>query len=321
MNITDFLGMISGLALFLYGMHMMSEGLKNIAGNRLKNILNHLTDHKLKAILSGTFITSLIQSSSALSIMLIGFINASLLPLKNAIWTLMGADIGTTITSQIIAFRIGIIAPILAIIGVIMVLFINSKTMNHIGDTIAGLGILFIGLEIMTIAMKPLQNEPIFIDFLKSLSNPFIAIFFGMIFTALIQSSSASIGILQMMALNGFIEFKVAAFVVFGQNIGTCITSLLASLNSCRNAKRLTLFHILFNCIGTLFFTFLCLYTPVLSMIESFSSSSLRAIANVHTIFNLFTVFIFLPLDNIVISLIYRILPLTKQEKEYNVIR
>lgn len=315
MNITDLLGMISGLALFLYGMHMMSEGLNEIAGNRMKDILEHLTNRKLKAIMTGTIVTSFIQSSSALSIMLIGFMNASLLPLKNAIWTLMGADIGTTITGQIIAFRIGIIAPFFAIIGVIMIVFIKSKLINHLGEVIGGLGILFIGLEIMSTAMKPLQSEPYFMNFISSLQHPGIAVIFGMIFTALIQSSSASIGILQMMVLNGFIKFRVGAFVVFGQNIGTCITSLLASLSSCRNAKRLTVFHILFNSIGAFIFTMICLYTPLLSLIELYSSSDIRAIANLHTIFNIFTVIIFLPFDDLVINLIYKIFPIKVEEK------
>lgn len=264
MDITDLLGILSGLALFLQGMHMMSDGLNRVAGQKMKDILNHLTDHKLKAIFTGTIVTSIIQSSSALSLMLIAFMNASLLPLKNAIWTLMGADIGTTITGQMIAFRVGMIAPIFAIIGVSMIVFMKSDLFNYIGEVMAGFGILFIGLEIMSTAMKPLQNEIYFIEFIKKLSNPVLAIVFGMIFTALIQSSSASIGILQMMSMNGLIEFKVAAFVVLGQNIGTCITSLLGSLSSCRNAKRLTAFHILFNSIGAFVFTFICLYTPLL---------------------------------------------------------
>ncbi len=307
MNITDYIGVIGGLSLFLYGMHMMSESLNRIAGDKLKDILTYLTDNKYKAIISGMIVTALIQSSSSLSIMLIGFINASLLPLENAIWTMMGADIGTTMTGQLIAFDIGAIAPILSVVGVIIVVFIPLKRLNHFGEFLVGIGILFMGLEIMSNAMKPIASSIYFLSFIKTLSHPMIAVLFGAIFTALIQSSSASIGILQSLALNGFIEFRVAAFVVFGQNIGTCITSFLASLKSCKNAKKLTAFQISFNTLGTFIFFFVCLYTPLISMVESISLTSSRAIANMHTLFNMTSVFIVLPFDKYIIKMIDKI--------------
>lgn len=309
MTTTNILGVISGLSLFLYGIHMLSEGLKLCAGNKLERILKYVTGNKIKAVLSGALVTAFIHSSSALSVMLIGFVNAGLLPLKNAIWTLMGADIGTTITGQMIALNMGMIAPIFSIMGVIMILFIPSSLFKKIGGILSGLGILFIGMDIMSTSLSPLQDNPYFLNLIQTLSNPIMAVIVGALFTALIQSSSASIGILQVLALNYLIEFNVAAFVVFGQNIGTCITSTLASLSGDRNAKRLALFHMLFNVVGAILFTVICIYTPLIKYIDIYSYNPASAIANLHTLYNTVMVILVLPIDRYLIAFIYKVIP------------
>ena len=313
MSTEDILGLITGLSLFLYGIHMLSEGLKQCAGHRLEGILKYVTGSKIKAVFSGAIVTALIHSSSALSVMLIGFVNAGILPLKNAIWTLMGADIGTTITSQMIALNMGLIAPLLALIGVILIIFVPASLFQKIGAILSGMGILFIGMDIMSVTLSPLSNEPYFIDMIKALSHPIMAVILGALFTAIIQSSSASIGILQVLALNYLIEFKIAAFVVFGQNIGTCITSTLASLSGDRNSKRLALFHFLFNFLGAILFTIICIYTPFIKYLEIYSYNPAHAIANLHTIYNIIMVILVLPIDKYLLSLVYKIIPENKK--------
>lgn len=308
MQLSDILGLLGGLALFLYGMTMMSEGLEEGAGKRLESILETLTNHKLKAIFIGIIVTCLIQSSSAMTVMLIGFINAKLIDLKRAIWVIMGANIGTTITGQIIALKIGVLAPLFAIIGVILIVFVSSRFFNHIGKIIGGLGILFMGLEFMSISMQPLGNSQIFLKFMSRLSHPLLAIIAGAIFTAIIQSSSAAIGILQTLAMQGLLELTSGAYMIFGLNIGTCITAFLASLSGCQNAKRLTYFHMIFNTIGTLIFTVLCLLTPFIQIVINITPlSPMTQLANMHTLFNVGTTFILLFFDKYIIRFVSRI--------------
>lgn len=305
MNITNYLGMMSGLSLFLYGIHMLSESLKYYE-NKLDSLFQYITRNKFIAVLTGMLVTAVIQSSSALSVMLIGLVNTGILPLENAIWTLMGADIGTTITGQIIALDIGILAPICALIGVICLVFMKCY---KIGGLLTGLGILFIGMEIMSSSMIPLAKEQYFLNMLSMLENPIMAILVGTLFTACIQSSSASIGILQILALSYLIEFKIAAYVVFGMNIGTCITSLLASLTGNKNSKRLALFHMMFNILGAIIFTVLCMNSSLLKYVEIYSYNPANAIANLHTLYNIVMVLIVLPFDRYLIKFIYRIIP------------
>ncbi len=315
MSTSDILGLFGGLALFLYGMKMMSEGLEKAAGERLEYILEKLTDNKIKAVLVGAGVTCIIQSSSAMTVMLIGFVNAKLMKLDRAMWVVMGANIGTTITGQIIALDVGAIAPIFAIVGVAMALFFKSKVISDIGEIIGGFGILFMGLEFMALSMEPLQTSAVFINFMTTLSNPLLAIGFGAVFTAVIQSSSASMGILQTIAAKGLIPFHSAAFVVFGLNIGTCITAFLASLSGCRNSKRLTLFHVMFNVFGTLVFLGICTLTPLLNVIASWTPNlPMSQLANLHTVFNIVTTLVVLFIDGYMLKIIYKILPL----KEHN---
>ncbi len=296
MDVTQIMGLLGGLALFLYGMQMMSTGLESAAGNKMKTILEKLTANRFVGVLVGALITAIIQSSSATTVMVVGFVNAGMMSLNQAIWIIMGANIGTTITGQLIALDVGALAPIIAFIGVAMIVFLKNEKVKHIGEIMAGLGVLFIGMDMMGSAMKPLAEMDGFVNLLTKFENPVLGILAGAVFTALVQSSSASIGILQALAMSGAIGLKGAAFVLFGQNIGTCITAFLASLGTSRNAKRTTVIHIMFNVCGTIIFTILCLVTPIISLVEGFTPSNVPAqIANMHTIFNVVTTILLLP--------------------------
>ena len=241
MTFEIFLSLLGGLALFLYGMHMMSIGLEGAAGDRMKAILEKLTSNRFLGIIVGAAITAVIQSSSATTVMVVGFVNSQLMTLNQAVWIIMGANIGTTITGQLIALDASKIAPLVAIFGVVLVTFIKGKKINSIGEIFAGLGILFIGMDMMKNAMVPLQDSEVFINAMTTISNPILAILLGAGFTALIQSSSASVGILQALAVSGLIPLSSAIYIIFGQNIGTCITAVIASLSANRNAKRATI--------------------------------------------------------------------------------
>lgn len=296
MALTYFMGLLGGLALFLYGMQMMSSGLEAAAGNKMKQILEKLTANRFLGVLVGAAITAVIQSSSATTVMVVGFVNSGMMTLRQAVWIIMGANIGTTITGQLIALEVGVVAPLIAFIGVAIVVFFKSDKFHHIGNILAGLGVLFIGMDMMSSAMKPLGNSEAFVGLLTKFENPILGILAGVVFTALIQSSSASVGILQVLANSGGIGLRSAAFVLFGQNIGTCVTALLASVGANRNAKRTTVIHISFNVIGTIIFTVLCIITPLIRYVEAWTPNNASAqIANLHTLFNVVTTLLLLP--------------------------
>ena len=322
MNYTIVLGLLGGLALFLYGMQMMSAGLEAAAGDRMKSILERLTANRFLGVLVGAVITAVIQSSSATTVMVVGFVNSGMMTLRQAVWIIMGANIGTTITGQLIALDVGVLAPLFAFVGVAMVVFVKKPQVRHYGSILAGLGVLFIGMDMMSTAMEPLRDWPACVDLVSTFSNPLVGILVGAGFTALIQSSSASVGILQALALSGVIGLDSAVFVLFGQNIGTCITAVLASIGTSRNAKRATIIHLLFNIIGTVVFTTLCLVTPLLGLslvggVQSLTPENPAAqIANMHTLFNIVTTFLLLPLGGKLVQLAMRILPDRKESGE-----
>ncbi|RHN03242.1 Na/Pi cotransporter family protein [Dielma fastidiosa] len=317
MDIKGFLTLFGGLALFLYGMKMMSDGLEAAAGDRLHLILEKLTSNRIVGVLVGAGITAVIQSSSATTVMVVGFVNAGMMTLKQAVWIIMGANIGTTVTGLLIALDIGAIAPLFAFIGVVLITFIKKEKVQDIGEIIAGLGILFIGMDMMGAAMLPLRESPSFIALMTTVENPLLGILIGLVFTAVIQSSSASIGILQALAASGLIPLHSAAFILFGQNIGTCITAFLASLSANRNAKRTTIVHLLFNVIGTVIFVLLCLATPLISIIGRLTPDNPMAqIANLHILFNVTTTLILLPFGVKLAELAMVILPVHNDEKE-----
>ena len=315
MGITDILGLLGGLALFLHGMQMMSSGLEAAAGSKMKLILERLTANRFLGVLVGAGITAVIQSSSATTVMVVGFVNSGMMTLNQAVWIIMGANIGTTITGQLIALDVGALAPLFAFIGVAMVVFVKMPRAHHIGQIMAGLGVLFIGMEMMSSSMMPLRDSQAFVDLMTRFSIPLLCIAVGALFTALIQSSSASVGILQALATSGAISFSSSVFILFGQNIGTCITAVLASIGTSRSAKRATIIHLMFNIIGTVLFTILCILFPLADLVASFTPDAPAAqIANMHTIFNIVTTLLLLPLGNQLASLAVRILPEQPEE-------
>lgn len=310
MDFKDAMALLGGLALFLYGMHMMSAGLNAAAGNKMKRLLEKLTSNVFGGVLVGAGVTALIQSSSATTVMVVGFVNSGMMTLRQAVGVIMGANIGTTVTGQLIALDAGAAAPVVAFLGVICVVFLKQPKIRSIGDILAGLGILFIGMEMMSGAMLPLRESEMFLSLMTQFSNPVGGIIAGALFTALIQSSSASVGILQALAASGAIPFSGAVYVLFGQNIGTCITALLASAGTNRNAKRATLIHLLFNVIGTALFTLLCSVTPLTAAVAGLAPGHPAAqIANMHTLFNIGTTLLLLPFGKKMADLAELLLP------------
>lgn len=319
MKITDFFSLLGGLALFLYGMQMMSNGLEAAAGNKMKQILEKLTANRFLGVLVGAGITAVIQSSSATTVMVVGFVNSGMMTLKQAVWIIMGANIGTTITGQLIALDVGELAPLFAFAGVALIVFVKKQKVHHYGLIVAGLGILFIGMEMMSGAMMPLRESEAFVSLMTKFSNPVLGILAGAVFTAVIQSSSASVGILQALAGSGLIGLSNAVYVLFGQNIGTCITAILAAIGTSRNAKRTTVIHLMFNLIGTAIFTVVCIATPLTALVESFTPGNVSSqIANMHTLFNIVTTLLLLPFGNYLAKAAVRILP-EKQDEQADV--
>ena len=317
MKLTNLFSMLGGLALFLYGMNMMSNGLEMAAGDKMKTILEKLTSNRILGVLVGALVTAIIQSSSATTVMVVGFVNSGLMSLTSAVWVIMGANIGTTITGQLIAIDITAIAPLIAFIGVAMIVFFKSQKLDAIGGVIGGLGILFIGMETMSSAMVPLRTMPEFVGLISKFQNPFIGILVGALFTALIQSSSASVGILQALAKSGVMTLSSSIYVLFGQNIGTCITSVLASIGTSKNAKRTTIIHLSFNIIGTVLFVTISMLFPFADLVQSLTPSNVAAqIANVHTIFNVTTTLLLLPIGTKLVDLACRILPESEEEHQ-----
>ena len=316
MQLSDILTLVGGLALFLLGMNSMGDGLEQACGNKMKSILKKLTSNRFIGVFVGMVITAIIQSSSATTVMVVGFVNAGMMSLTQAIWIIMGANIGTTVTGLLIALDVGLIAPAVALIGVVFMLFIKKPFINEIGKILAGFGVLFIGMDMMSGAMMPLRESEAFVGLMTQFSNPILGILVGIVFTAVIQSSSASVGILQALAISGAIQLDSAVFILFGQNIGTCVTALLASIGTNRAAKRTTLIHFIFNLIGTVLFTIICLVTPLVDfMKEKFTSPSMQ-IANMHTIFNIATTLLLLPFGQYLAKLATIILPEKKEETE-----
>ena len=324
MGISELLGLLGGLALFLHGMQMMSSGLEAAAGARMKSILERLTANRFLGVLVGAAITAVIQSSSATTVMVVGFVNAGMMTLGQAVWIIMGANIGTTVTGLLIALDVGELAPMFAFVGVVLMVFIKEPKLQHIGQILAGLGVLFIGMGMMSSSMSPLRDSEPFIRIMSTFSNPLLGILAGAAFTAVIQSSSASVGILQALASSGVISYASSVFVLFGQNIGTCITAVLAAIGTNRNAKRATLIHLMFNLIGTAIFTTLFVLFPIAAVVEGtlvlpgevgrtlshlIPTDPMAQIAMPHTVFNITTTLVLLPLGNYLAKLAIRILP------------
>lgn len=310
MDITLVFGLFGGLALFLYGMQMMSDGLENAAGDRMERILEKLTSNRFIGVAVGALITAVIQSSSATTVMVVGFVNSGMMTLQQAVWIIMGANIGTTITGQLVALDIGAFAPLIAFLGVAMIVFLKNPKFHYIGGVLGGFGMLFIGMDMMGAAMEPLREFPPFIELMTNFTNPVFGIIAGAVFTAVIQSSSASVGILQTLAASGLIPFSSAVFVLFGMNIGTCITAVLASIGTNRSAKRTTIIHLMFNIIGTVIFTTLCLILPIADFVGTWTPNRPAAqLANMHTVFNIATTVLLIPFGTLLAKAATKILP------------
>lgn len=301
--------MLGGLGLFLLGIREMTHSLEKISDSFIKDIIDKFTKNKYMAALIGVIITVIVQSSSAVTVIVVGMVEAGLMALNQAAAVVMGANIGTTITSLIIAINLLSLAPLFIFLGVIFV-FSKNKFLKTSGSILTGFGILFLGMNMMSSAAKPLSNLPIIKEFLISFNNPIIGVLFGVTFTALIQSSSVSIGMLEALGLAGAISLKNAAFIIYGQNIGTCITALFAAFGAGKTAKRTVAIHFLFNIIGAVVFMMLTLFTPFLQLIENFFSQSIMIqISSLHILFNVVSTFILLPFTNTLIKLACRIVP------------
>ena len=302
-----FTGLFGGMGMFLYGMEMMSDGMKVTAGNSMRTILEKLTSNKYLAVLVGAFVTMVIQSSSATTVMLVSFVNSGLLAFSQALGVILGSNIGSTVTAQIVAFKVTDYALLLIALGSIMSLFSKKETIKNLGLVVLGFGLLFYGMKVMSDTMKPLRSDPAFNSILTSFENPFLGILAGAIFTALVQSSSATTGIVITLASGGSITLEAGIPLIFGANIGTCITALLAGLNTSRDAKRVAVAHVTFNVIGVLLF---CFWIPTFADIVSQTSQNIpRQIANAHTIFNIIASVVFIPFTGFIAKTIIHYFP------------
>lgn len=305
MNIA--IGMIGGLSLFLFGMTYMGDGLQRAAGSRLKELIAVLTKNKLMGVLVGAIVTMIIQSSSATTVMTVGFVNAGIMNLQQAIGIIMGANIGTTITAQLVAFELTVVAPLIIGIGVVMFFGAKRKKTKDTAQILIGFGILFLGMSMMKDSIKPLKESQIFIDVLKNLNNSYVGIFAGFAITAILQSSSATTGLLIAVASSGLISIDMAFPIIFGQNIGTCVTAMISSIGANKAAKRTAVMHLCFNLLGTLIFLFL-LRKPVEYLVLTISPVGIeRQIANAHTFFNIINVVILFPFSGLIVKAAERI--------------
>jgi len=300
-------GLLGGLGMFLYGMEMMSDGMKMTAGDSMRAILEKLTSNRFIAVFIGAFVTMVIQSSSATTVMLVSFVNSGLLNFVQALGVVLGSNIGSTVTAQIVAFKVTDYALLLIAAGSVMALFAKKDTVKHLGFVILGFGLLFYGMKVMSDTMKPLRTDPTFNSILTSFENPFLGIIAGAVFTALIQSSSATTGIVITLASGGSITLEAGIPLILGANIGTCVTAILAGLNATRDAKRVAIGHVTFNIIGVLMF---CFWIPYFAdFIAQTSDNVPRQIANAHTIFNIMATIIFIPFTPFISKTILRYFP------------
>lgn len=307
--ISMIISLIGGLGLFLYGMKLMGDGLENASGEKLKSFFEKITSSPIKGILTGTIVTAIIQSSSATTVMVVGFVNAGIMTLYQAAGVIIGANIGTTITAQLVAFKLTALAPIFVGIGAAIVLFAEGKKRREVGNIILGFGILFMGMAFMSSAMSPLKKSAEFQSIMAIVGNNWVlGILVGLGMTAVVQSSSATTGILIALAQAGAIQMNVAVPVLFGNNIGTCVTALLSSIGTNRTAKKAAFVHLLFNIIGTLIFIpFMGVLT---SIVANMSPGDIpRQIANAHTIFNITNTIVIAPFIKYLVMAVNKMIP------------
>lgn len=314
------ISLIGGLGMFLYGMNVMGDGLQKAAGEKLKKIIEMLTTNRIMGVLVGTLVTAIIQSSSATTVMTIGFVNAGIMSLQQAVGVIMGANIGTTVTAQLVSFNIEKYAPIAIGIGMVFWFFTKKKNIKNISEILIGFGILFVGMNFMKEAAAPVSEMSQVHDAMLYLSkNPVLGILAGFLITGTIQSSSASIGILIVLASQGLLPITAALPVLYGDNIGTCVTSLLSTIGASRNARRAAIMHLCFNVIGTLLFI-IVLSKPIIALVTSIDPTNVpRQIANAHTLFNVVNVIVLLPFSTYLVKLATKLVPYTEDEDLENI--
>ncbi|MDO9528624.1 MAG: Na/Pi cotransporter family protein [Syntrophales bacterium] len=308
-------GVIGGLGLFIYGMYLLSDSLKKLSLNYLKTLLEKMTSNRIKAMLAGLFVTSVIQSSSATSVIIIGFLNAGIISLAAAIAVMIGANVGTTVTAQLIAFKLTTVAPLFVFVGAITFFFAKKNKNKNKGLALLGFGLLFLGLTMMSSAVKPLaDNEATRNVFISFGRQPLLGILIGLTATAILQSSSTTIGMIIAFASGGLLDLPSSIYLIFGTNVGTCITAIIASIGGNLSSKRLALGNTLFNLLGTMIAVacvpFYMTYIPMVS------SDIARQVATTHTIFNVINTIVFLPIVSLFIKLLYGIIPGKDYEKK-----
>lgn len=300
------LGLMGGLGLFLYGMKLMSDSLEKAAGAKMRSILEFFTKTPLRGILVGTLFTAIIQSSSAATVMVVSFVNSGLMNLYQAAGVIMGANIGTTITSQLIAFNLSELAPVIIMAGIIMLMFCKKTKVQRTGEVLLGFGILFMGLNAMSTSMAVLKESPKVVEIMGSLDSHFLALFVGIVVTAVLQSSSATVGIILLLANQGLLDMRICFFIILGCNIGACVSALLAGLGGKRDAKRAALIHLLFNIIGTIIMYVVISVglEPITGFIENISGHNPgREVANTHTLIKIVEVLMLAPFNRQLVKL------------------
>lgn len=308
-----------GLGLFLFGMKLMGDGLEMAAGSKLRGMIERLTKNKYMGALVGLVVTAVIQSSSATTVMVVGFVNAGLMNLAQAVGVIMGANIGTTVTGVMIAINLTAIAPLAVLIGVVMISFIKRNSVKHIGQIIAGFGLLFMGMKMMSTAMEPLSESEVFTSLMTSFSNPLLGVLVGLVFTAIIQSSSASVGVLQALGAAGAITLPSAIYVIYGQNIGTCVTALISSVGTSKTARRTAVVHLMFNVFGAILFIVISMLFPFAELVQRIAPGSVMAqISIVHVIFNIVCTAIMLPLSSLLVKVACKVIPGSDPVKSSN---
>lgn len=308
----DLIVLAGGLGLFLLGMKMMSDSIEKVAGARLRSILEFFTKNKFAGIFVGIIFTGIVQSSSACTVMVVSFVNSGLINLYQAVGVILGANIGTTVTSQLISFNLSKYAPLLLLAGVIMIMFFKKGSIVKTGDVLVGFGVLFQGLALMSQSMDGLKGSPMIAEWFASLTNPFFAVLVGFLVTSVIQSSSVTVSIVLLLAQQGLLNLPICLFIILGCNMGSCVTALIASLAGMKDAKRAALIHFLFNLIGSLIVFIILIFagTPIIDKILDFSNNDPgRFVANSHTLIKVFQVIILLPFTNWLVKATYLIVP------------
>ena len=310
MKFTDILSVLTGLAIFLYGMEVMGNGFKHMAGGKLQDTLENMTKKPIEAMLAGIIGTALIQSSGATTSMLVSFVNAGVMRVAQTVYVILGSNVGTTITGHLMALDVGIISPFLSFIGVCLIMFVKNDKLNAIGEIMMGLGFVFVGMDTMSAGLSPLGESPFFLNLLVSLHNPLVGILVGFALTTLVQSSSASLGIIQSLAKSGLVQIKDVMFFNLGQNIGSCTTAMLASLSFNRDAKRVSIINFTFNIINAVLFTILYSILPFDRFYESLAPGRVvEQIALMHTFTNVVTSLVCFPFANTLSNIAYLIIP------------